>query len=81
LSNSSAPAVTWQYRVEVHTDRALPEIKIQLEPAPGCANESGLAERVETAMRTAFNLRVAVSVVPSGNLPRFEMKAKRWVRV
>jgi hypothetical protein len=32
-------------------------------------------------MRTAFNLRVSVSIVPSGNLPRFEMKAKRWVRV
>jgi phenylacetate-CoA ligase len=70
-----------EYRVEIQTDRALPEIKIQVEPAPGCANEAGLAERLETAMRTAFNLRVAVSVVPSGNLPRFEMKAKRWVRV
>jgi phenylacetate-CoA ligase len=70
-----------EYRVEIHTDRALPEIKIQLEPAPDCANEAGLAERLETAMRTAFNLRVAVSVVPSGNLPRFEMKAKRWARV
>jgi len=70
-----------EYRVEIHTNRALPEIKIQLEPAPGCASEAGLAERVETAMRTAFNLRVAVTLVPSGHLPRFEMKAKRWVRV
>ena len=70
-----------EYRVEVQTDRALPEIKIQVEPVPGCASEAGLAERLETAMRTAFNLRVTVSVVPSGNLPRFEMKAKRWVRV
>lgn len=70
-----------EYRVEIHTDRALPEIKIQVEPAPDCANESGLAERLETAMHRAFNLRVSVSTVPSGNLPRFEMKAKRWVRV
>lgn len=70
-----------EYRVEIQTNRALPEIKIQLEPAPGCASEAELAARLETAMRTAFNLRVAVSIVPSGNLPRFEMKAKRWVRV
>ena len=70
-----------EYRVEIHTDRALPEIKIQVEPAPDCPNEAGLAERLETAMRTAFNLRVSVSLVPSGSLPRFEMKAKRWVRV
>ena len=70
-----------EYRVEVHTNRTLPEIKIQVEPAPDCADEPGLAERIETAMQTAFNLRVAVTVVPSGELPRFEMKAKRWVRV
>ncbi len=69
-----------EYRVEIHTDRALPDLKIQVEPAPG-SNESGLAERLETSIRTAFNLRVSVSVVPAGNLPRFEMKAKRWVRV
>jgi len=70
-----------EYRVEIHTERALPEIKIQLEPAPGSASDGGLAERLQTAMRTAFNLRVSVSIVPSGNLPRFEMKAKRWLRV
>jgi hypothetical protein len=32
------------------------------------------------ALRTAFNLRVPVALVPSGTLPRFELKAKRWVR-
>lgn len=69
-----------EYRVEIHTERALQELKIQVEPAPG-TNETSLAERLETSIRTAFNLRVAVSVVPAGNLPRFEMKAKRWVRV
>jgi len=70
-----------EYRVEVHTHQALQEIKIQVEPAPDCANESALAERIETAMYTGFNLRVGVSAVPAGTLPRFEMKAKRWVRV
>ena len=69
-----------EYRVEIHTDRALPELKIQVEPVLG-SNEAGLAERLESSIRTAFNLRVSVSVVPAGNLPRFEMKAKRWVRI
>jgi phenylacetate-CoA ligase len=69
-----------EYRVEVHTDRALQDLKIQVEPVPG-SNGSGLAERLETSIRTACNLRVSVSVVPAGGLPRFEMKAKRWVRV
>ncbi len=69
-----------EYRVEIHTDRALPDLKIQIEPAHD-ASELGLAERLETSIRTAFNLRVSVSLVPAGRLPRFEMKAKRWVRV
>ena len=69
-----------EYQVEVHTDRTLPELSIQVEPAANCPNQAALAERIENAMRTAFNLRVEVSVVPNGDLPRFEMKAKRWVR-
>jgi|SRR5579871_191885 len=70
-----------EYRVEVHTGQALPEIKIVVEPAADCAGVNGLAERIETAMLKALNLRVAVAVVAGGQLPRFEMKAKRWVRV
>jgi len=35
---------------------------------------------LETALQTAFNLRIPVTVVPQGSLPRFEMKAQRWVR-
>lgn len=68
-----------EYRVEIHNSRALPELSIQIEPSIECRDETALAARLESSMRTAFNLRVSVSVVP--NLPRFEMKAKRWVRV
>jgi hypothetical protein len=32
------------------------------------------------ALVQAFALRIPVVLVPSGNLPRFEMKANRWVR-
>jgi phenylacetate-CoA ligase len=68
-----------EYRVEIRTGRALPELNIQIEPSIECPDGTALAERLEASMRTAFNLRVSVSVVP--NLPRFEMKAQRWVRV
>jgi phenylacetate-CoA ligase len=69
-----------EYRVEIHTSRALPELSIQVEPSPECPDGRRLTERLEAAMRTAFHLRISVSVVPSGQLPRFEMKAQRWVR-
>jgi phenylacetate-coenzyme A ligase PaaK-like adenylate-forming protein len=69
-----------EYRVEINTSRALPELSIQVEPSPDCPDGATLAERLETSMRTAFHLRVSVATVPSGQLPRFEMKAQRWVR-
>ena len=69
-----------EYRVEIHTSRTLPELNVQVEPSPDCADGATLANRLEASMRTAFNLRVSVSVVPGGQLPRFEMKAQRWVR-
>jgi phenylacetate-CoA ligase len=70
-----------EYRVEVQNHRTLPELSIRVEPAPEHANDSHLAHRLETALTNAFALRIPVSVVPQGSLPRFEMKARRWVAV
>jgi phenylacetate-CoA ligase len=69
-----------EYRVEVFSQRAMTELQIQLEPAPDCLNPNGLEEAVAAALRAAFNLRIPVSLVPPGTLPRFELKARRWVR-
>jgi phenylacetate-CoA ligase len=70
-----------EYRVEVRTDRALADLHLDVEPAPDHAADPGLAHRIETALRNALALRVPVALVPAGSLPRFEMKAKRWIRV
>jgi phenylacetate-CoA ligase len=70
-----------EYRVEVRTNHALPELSIQVEPSPELADAAGLARRLEAALHTAFGLRIPVSAAPCGELPRFEMKAQRWVRV
>ncbi|MCW5981402.1 MAG: AMP-binding protein [Bryobacteraceae bacterium] len=69
-----------EYRVEIRCERALPEMSIQVEPRAGRDEAASLAERVAAAMHAAFGLRVGVSCVPSGTLPRFEAKARRWVR-
>jgi phenylacetate-CoA ligase len=70
-----------EYRVEVTTQRAMTEMSIQLEPAPGCADPAALAQAVEAALRAVFNLRIPISLAAPGTLPRFELKAQRWVRV
>jgi phenylacetate-CoA ligase len=72
-------AVT-EYRVEIQNHRTLPELRIQIEAAPDHAGHSTLAHRLEAALTNAFTLRIPVSLVPPGSLPRFEMKARRWVQ-
>ncbi len=65
-----------EYRVEVRTERALTELHIQVEAGSGAS-----ASRLESALTSAFSLRIPVSTVETGTLPRFEAKAKRWVRL
>jgi hypothetical protein len=60
---------------------SLPEIKLEVEASPECADPASLAKRLETSLRTAFALRIPVLLVPKGTLPRFDMKSKRWARV
>jgi phenylacetate-CoA ligase len=70
-----------EYRVEILTERSLPEMRIQVEPKPDCKDTAGLERRLATELGNAFSLRVSVRSVAPGDLPRFEMKAKRWVRL
>lgn len=70
-----------EYRVEIRIDRGLAEMSIQVEPSGEHEGAAGLVHRLEAALRNAFALRIPVISVPSGTLPRFEMKARRWVRV
>jgi phenylacetate-CoA ligase len=67
-----------EYRVEIQNHRTLPELSIQVEAAPGMPRFH-LTHRLEAALTNAFALRIPVSLVPQGSLPRFEMKARRWV--
>ena len=70
-----------EYRVEIRTERALPELTIQIEPTAAYKDGAGLAQQIEAALNNALSLRIPVECVHSGELPRFEMKARRWVRV
>jgi phenylacetate-CoA ligase len=63
-----------EYRVEVHAERTLTQLHIQVEA------EAGTICRLEAALTSAFSLRIPVSSVAVGTLPRFEAKAKRWIR-
>lgn len=70
-----------EYRVEVRPGSALTELTVQIEPVAGWPQPEALAASVEKVLRDALSLRVPATLVPPGTLPRFEMKARRWVRV
>ncbi|MGH2514300.1 MAG: phenylacetate--CoA ligase family protein, partial [Ktedonobacterales bacterium] len=62
-----------EFRITVLKAGELDEIELEVE----CADAA--VPRVETALRQALSLRVPVRAVPSGSLPRFELKARRLV--
>ena len=70
-----------EYQVTVSTARSLTELSVQIEPTPGCPDPSALVKRLEKSFEAALALRVPVKTAPAGTLPRFEMKAKRWVKL
>ena len=70
-----------EYRVEIRTGRALPELSIQVEPAPDCRTRRVCMKRLEAACSNALACASRSAASRPGYLPRFEMKAKRWVRL
>jgi phenylacetate-CoA ligase len=69
-----------EYRAEVCSVGALLELKIDIEPAPDVRDPGALARQLESSLQSRLALRVPVRAVAPGTLPRFEMKARRWVR-
>jgi phenylacetate-CoA ligase len=68
-----------EYRVRVLNAAALAELRVEIEPQTGHDGKM-LAATLERRFSTALALRVPVAAVAAGALPRFEMKARRWVR-
>jgi phenylacetate-CoA ligase len=67
-----------EFRVEVDQTGPLAELRIEVEPVLG-GREIDLAERITRAIRDELLFRADVKIVEPGALPRFEMKARRFV--
>jgi phenylacetate-CoA ligase len=68
-----------EYQVREHRSGALLDLRLVVEARAGLRDPS-LPERISAALRDAFQLRMEVQVVPEGTLPRFEFKARRWIK-
>lgn len=78
-----------EYRVRVRTERGMTELEVDIEPAAPeketateteTETHAQLLKAVEEGFERTYGLRVGVHVVAPGSLPRFEFKARRWIR-
>lgn len=72
-----------EYRMEVRTERSMTHMTVQLELAADSSIEvqSQTTTKVAQAIKDRLNFVPDVVLVPTGTLPRFELKGKRLVRV
>jgi len=69
-----------EYQVAVQAQGSLVELSLVIEPAPDVADPAELVGRLSAAFEAALALRVPIMLASAGSLPRFEMKAQRWIR-
>ena len=69
-----------EYRVEVRDSKSLLDVIVLIEPTTDCRDPKSLAGQLESILQSRLALRIPVRLAPSGTLPRFELKAARWVR-
>ena len=67
-----------EFRSTVSRAGALRSLSVEIEMAPA-ADAAAITRRVSQFLRDALGLTVAVHAVTPGTLPRFEMKARRFV--
>jgi phenylacetate-CoA ligase len=70
-----------EYRVQLDCRQAMIELSLEVEPTADCPDRASLQSHLEQSCQAALNLRIPVRLLPSGSLPRFEMKAQRWARI
>lgn len=67
-----------EYQVREAWCDGMLELRLAVELAPDAPTDTSHA--IERALHESLALRIAVTAQPPGSLPRFEFKAKRWVK-
>ena len=68
-----------EFRSTVGWHGAMRALSVEIELSPGVAERDAIAHRVAHEIREALGLTVPVTPVAPGALPRYEMKARRFV--
>jgi phenylacetate-CoA ligase len=71
-----------EFRVELLSVKAMQHVRVEIEPAPAldAGALASLLGRIAETIKNRWHFQAEVVAAPCGSLPRFEMKAKRFVR-
>jgi phenylacetate-CoA ligase len=68
-----------EFRTTVSQTATMRSLVVEIEVAPGGGDSSALGAKVSQRLREALGLSVSVTMADAGTLPRFDMKARRFV--
>jgi phenylacetate-CoA ligase len=68
-----------EFRSTASRRGAMAELSIEIEPAPGITDLSLVVSNLSLQLREALGIATPVRVAAAGSLPRFELKARRFV--
>jgi len=68
-----------EYRIQVETLRSMQHVKITIEPH-GDVEVEPLIARISRAIKDRLHFQAEITTVAPGDLPRFELKARRFFR-
>ena len=67
-----------EYRATVRTRGTLRVLSVEIELNKSIENSEKVAQRTKVDFQNSLGLKVPVTIVPAGALPRYEMKARRF---
>ncbi len=67
-----------EYQMVAFTKKGMGEFKVMLELMEG-RNDQEVVKTLKEDLRNSFEIRMEIEIVPSGTLPRFEYKSKRFM--
>ncbi len=75
------PELGNEFQLVIETRGELNKVTVRVEPQPEVTPSSypELKARLQGALRVALTINMPVEFAPFGSLPRFELKAKRWL--
>jgi phenylacetate-CoA ligase len=69
-----------EYRMTLRRKREMPHLMIEVEPRPECDAVAVLCERIHRRIKDRLNFQPEIVAVGAGELPRFELKGRRFIK-